>query len=154
MSEFDDVGAFHEKFGLRAAAPSVPRGLDDAARDFRLRFLLEELAELADGYGLELAWELREGSGAPDLPKIADALVDLVWVALGAAQLHALPWPALWADVRRANMSKRRAEADGSDSARGSPLDVVKPEGWAGPRTVEVLAEAGWPGPAPSRGEK
>jgi hypothetical protein len=31
---------------------------------------------------------------------------------------------------------------------------VVKPEGWAGPRTVEVLAEAGWPGPAPSRGEK
>ena len=83
-----------------------------------------------------------------DLPKIADALVDLVYVALGTAHLHGFPWAALFAEVQRANMTKERAKPDGSDSARGSSFDVVKPEGWRGPAMVEVLMRAGWKGPS------
>ena len=104
MSEFDDVGNFHEKFKLervppvndyKTARPS-PHHISRELQDFRLKFLHEELNELKDGYVEQ------------DLAKIADALVDLVYVALGTAHLHGLPWPALWREVQRANMTKER----------------------------------------------
>ena len=148
-SDFESVGAFHAKFGL-PTSDGVAKEISEELRDFRLRFLLEELAELCDGYGLRLDWEL---CAAPmskdqqDLPKIADSLVDLVYVALGCAHYHHLPWKALFKDVQRANLSKMRAAKDGSDSARGSSFDVVKPKNWQGPQTIEVLMKAGWQGP-------
>lgn len=148
-SDFDSVGAFHAKFGL-PVSDGVAKEIDAELCDFRLGFLLEELAELCDGYGLELSWELHVApmfKGQQDLPKIADALVDLVYVALGTTHCHHLPWKALFKDVQRANISKQRAARDGSDSARGSSFDVVKPKNWQGPRTIEVLMKAGWRGP-------
>ncbi len=202
MSDFDDVGRFHNKFGLRKTGPrEIPGPLTPEARDFRLKFLLEELNELAEGYGLDLTYELTpkvvrcpycdgkdcekccNGSllaedlpgGLPqDLPKIADALVDLVYVALGTAHMHALPWQKLWDDVQRANMSKERCgidhhfESDPDDprcgyrhdkgyrcnqpkakhSLRGNALDVIKPANWKGPDPHGVLTAYGWPGPS------
>jgi len=203
VSDFSDVGDFHRKFGLPAVADAAsadrarPRTIEPELRDFRLRFLLEELEELAEGYGLELNWSLDprikicptcngrdkdcteccNGSVTfepeQDLPQIADALVDLVYVALGTSHLHGFPWPVLWNDVQRANMSKERCGIDhtfiadvgeewclhpldestvcgkhrSAHSLRGSAFDVIKPAGWIGPRTLEVLMEAGWPGP-------
>lgn len=199
MSDFDSVGDFHRKFGLPATATvggpccerdtdgdgncdkhrgtfarkkTVPHTVDDSTRDFRLKFLLEELREIAEGYGLELSWDLgpkivscpkcRDGwdcgeccngsiaiEDAPqDLPKIADGLVDLVYVALGTAHLHGLNWPELFAEVQRANMTKERASGSHDKrSIRSHSLDVVKPEGFVPPRIVEVLMAAGWPGP-------
>lgn len=41
-------------------------------------------------------------------------------------------------------MSKVRAQKDGSDSARGSSFDVVKPEGWVAPDIGGLLGECGW----------
>lgn len=159
--DFGAVGEFHRKFGLAASGDGGPRLIDDATRDFRLRFLEEELRELRDGYE----------SG--DLPKIADALVDLVYVALGTAHLHGLPWPELFAEVQRANMAKERCgidhrySGDGKEgclrldandarcrapksahSLRGSAQDVIKPEEWRGPDIIEILMRAGWRGPA------
>ena len=165
-TDFKAVGEFHEKFGL--PSPTIPQEVTPEVRDFRLRFLLEELTELCDGYGLDLSWQLEpivtecpDCSGGcercangiielpprQDLPKIADALVDLVYVALGTAHLHGLPWSELFHEVQRANITKERAAADGSNSARKSALDVVKPAGWTGPDIINVLMAAGWPGP-------
>lgn len=144
---FRDVQAFHDKFGLsrdRPARPSFPA--DDLAR-FRLGFLLEELAEFASASGARpvglklklLAVEARTAelyAADRNLVGAFDALLDLSVVTLGTADFHGLPWEAGWDAVLERNLAKRRAKPDGSDSKRGSPHDVVKPEGWHGPEAA------------------
>lgn len=119
MTNSDDVKAFQRKFMVpMAEAPSL---LDKDTLDFRIGFLREELQEF------------EESAGRDDLEGMADALVDIVYIALGTAHMMGLPWQRLWDSVQEANMAKRMAKPDGSDSKRGSPLDVVKPPGWVGP---------------------
>lgn len=155
MSNFSDVGDFHRKFELDAAPETPVCALDESTVLFRLKFMLEELREIAKGYGYKL--ELVDSGcqfcaidGArQDLPKVADGLIDLVYVALGTAHLHGLPWPILWGEVQRANLSKERAtSANDARSIRGHTLDVVKPVGFVPPRIIEILMTAGWRGPA------
>ena len=119
MSNFEDVKAFHEKYQVPCS--TVPALLDAKTMDYRMKFLEEELGELALSY--------EDGN----IEGCADALVDLVYVAMGTACMMGLPWERLWDEVQRANMSKRLAKPDGSDSKRKNPLDVVKPPGWVGP---------------------
>lgn len=163
--DFDSVAAFHEKFGLATVKDGPPRELDIATTEFRIKFMLEELKEYASACGYDLWWSLVHDAldGRQDLPIAADSLVDLVYVALGTAQLHQLPWPKLFAEVQKANMSKERCKIDhkfeGGElcqvcgapkvehSLRGSSLDVIKPKSWTPPRITEVLLKAGWPGP-------
>ena len=153
MSIFDDVGDFHEKFDLPRSPADVslnnqghglhrwlvetgmatPPSIDIPQEliDFRLKFLHEELKEIEEGYA----------SG--DLEQVADGLVDLIYVALGTAHLHRLPFDRLFDEVQRANMRKVRA-ASSSDSKRGSSYDVVKPEGWTKPNIIAILESHGW----------
>lgn len=128
-TNFEDVGRFHRKFGLDNAETngSGPREWDQHMIDFRTEFLKEELIEFM------VAEEQR------DHARMFDALLDLVYVALGTAHLLGYPWQEGWNEVQAANMSKLRAAADGSDSKRGSSLDVVKPEGWTDPDIANVL---------------
>ena len=125
LSNFADVVAFSRKFGL--AAPEGPTLLDAETAEYRRRFLHEELDEYV------LAYQSGDLAGA------ADALVDLVYVALGTAYLMGLPWQELWDEVQRANMAKRRA-ISADESKRGSKLDVVKPVGWTPPDIEGVLS--------------
>ncbi len=141
-SNFDDVGDFHRKFDL----PSVPSGgggstpensdyFDLGLYEFRLKFLREELKEFTVG------WQKR------DLALMADALIDLVYVAMGTAQLLGLPWQELWDEVQRANMTKIRAStADESSRAtgRGHASDVLKPEGFVPPDIAGILERHGF----------
>lgn len=191
-SDYASVGEFHKKFGLPTEADGPPRPLTTEELMFRFRFMLEELAEFAEAMGLDFQHQVgplpAEGAVAQDLPKAADALIDLSYVTLGTGQMMRLPWAALFADVQRANMTKERCgidhryavnglsveTADGhvlcghfepstgracgklkiAHSVRGSALDVIKPGGWLGPSTHEILLRAGWNGPAlPLEGE-
>lgn len=127
LSNYEDVAAFHERFGL--TYNGKPRLLDSATIRFRLKFLEEELMEF------------RVSAISDDMPGMADALVDLVYVAMGTAYMMGLPWQPLWNEVQRANMSKVRA-GSADESKRGSSLDVVKPEGWKGPDIEGVLDAA------------
>ena len=131
-SDFLKVGEFQRKFDLPTlSADSTPALIPLGAAEFRLAFLREEVKELAAAYA------------AHDLPEIADALVDIVYVALGTAHYHHLPWRALFDAVHHANMQKIRASS-ALQSKRGSTLDVVKPEGWSAPDLAEVLRKCGW----------
>jgi predicted HAD superfamily Cof-like phosphohydrolase len=47
-------------------------------------------------------------------------------------------WDEFWMDVQRANLSKVRAQS-AVDSKRGSTHDVIKPPGWVGPKTEELV---------------
>jgi predicted HAD superfamily Cof-like phosphohydrolase len=135
MSNFADVGEFHQKFGLHDViwqSDPGPTEITPELLDFRIRFLKEELQEFIDG------------SEAMDHIQMADALIDLVYVAMGTAHFFGYPWQALWNDVQRANMAKERAAGDGSNSARRSSWDVIKPEGWKPPQTEQVLRNHGF----------
>ena len=167
MSLFDDVGEFHKKMGLPTVHPYLkdnepPHLLDqevgleasramafyfneklhsvlnigdalDGLFTYRTKFMLEELLEFADA------------QYRADLPAAADALVDLVYVALGTAHLMGLPFDELWRTVQLANLQKERATgADDPRSKRGHHLDVVKPVGWQAPDHVPVLLAHGW----------
>lgn len=123
QSNFKDVGDFHKKFGLPGVHEDLkPHLLTDDDFTFRYSFMQEELTEM------HLAHE--EG----DLAKFADAIADLVYVALGTAQMAHIPFDRVWAEVQRANMTKERATgADDSRSSRKNSLDVVKPAGWTPP---------------------
>jgi predicted HAD superfamily Cof-like phosphohydrolase len=137
VSNFEAVGEFHQRFGFANTLYNVraPHHIGSELWNFRFEFLREELNELYDAYV------------ANDLPKIADSLVDLVYVALGTAHLHGLPWEELFTEVQRANMTKERCQR-AEDSTRGSTFDVIKPAGWKPPNIIEVLMRAGWQGPA------
>ena len=135
MKNFNAVGWFHERFGLpHQGDKREPHLISKELSDFRLQFLQEELDELREGYEKE------------DLVKIADALIDLVYVALGTAHFHHLPWEELFDEVQRSNLEKIRAD-NKSQSRRNSVFDVVKPKEWQPPRIALVLSRYGWPGP-------
>lgn len=129
-SNFEDVHKFHEKFEVPTA--SSPTFLSPETFRYRVKFLVEELEEFVKAH------ESKDMEGA------ADALVDLVWVAMGTASVMGLPWTPLWDEVKRANMEKVRA-TDPSQSKRGSSLDVIKPAGWVGPDHKKTLGGGPFP---------
>lgn len=147
-SHFGDVKAFHQKFGLLVG--ESPRHLTRRKLKERVECLLEELTEFAEACGLNIYGgddgEVVVGDGYmipsmmdQDLPAQADALIDLVYFALGTAVMMGLPWQQLWDDVQRANLSKVRGE-----TKRGHKVDVTKPEGWVGPQGEKILIDHGY----------
>lgn len=116
-----DIQDFHEKFLLNY--DGRPRLLDKDISDFRIKFLLEELIEYTTC--VEKADKL-------------DALVDLVYVALGTSYLHGFDFREAWRRVHDANMKKVRCERPG-DSSRGSTFDVIKPPGWQPPFLIDLV---------------
>lgn len=116
-----DIEEFHTKFQISQA--EIPSFHSDAMMEFRIKFLQEELDEFNE------AWV------AGDTTKAFDALIDLVYVALGTAYICNFPFEEGWQHVHEANMSKRRVRTK-SASKRNSEYDIIKPEGWVSPETM------------------
>jgi NTP pyrophosphatase (non-canonical NTP hydrolase) len=140
MNNFDDVGCFHKKFGLPFSSPKdaltddlrkQPIWIDVETQAYRIRFLQEELDELENAYINK------------DLTEVADALIDIVYVAMGTAHMHNLPWEELWNEVQQSNLRKERTTSL-KESSRMTMLDVVKPENWKAPRIKAILKTFGW----------
>ena len=139
--ELLDVAAFHHKFGVPINT-SVTEISNELLRD-RVNFILEEFSELIEDAGLQLTYDIDTLEVHPhnpkDLPGIADALIDLVYVIKGTALILGLPWEELWDDVHRANMQKVRYEDE-----TGHKFGIGKPDGWQPPQTVRILMKDGW----------
>lgn len=118
------IERFHLKFGLGYDGP--PRFLSKPLSDFRIKFLHEELKEY------------RDAVEEKDLEKQFDALIDLVYVALGTAYLQGFPFNVGFGRVHDANMKKVRA-ATTLESKRGSKFDVVKPPNWKPPYLKDLV---------------
>jgi predicted HAD superfamily Cof-like phosphohydrolase len=58
---------------------------------------------------------------------------------VGACTLFRWDHSEAWRRVHAANMQKRPAEADGSNSKRSSGFDVVKPPGWTAPNLSDLV---------------
>lgn len=133
-SLFEQVGEFHEKFGFPVAGKdgNHPHLLiegetyNDVA-EFRRKFLKEEFDEFI------------KAQDENDIVGIADALVDLVYVALGTAHYYGLPFDELFDEVQRSNMDKVRVQS-ADESKRGTVWDVRKPVGWRPPDLGTIVA--------------
>jgi len=136
-----DVREFHERFGV--SYEGKPRTLPESLREFRTKFLEEECREYDEAARetAERLSKLNPSTVTPLLAEQLDALVDLVYVALGNAVMQGFDFNEAWRRVHRANMAKRRAAADGSDSRRGNVADVVKPPGWVAPDHSDLVAD-------------
>ena len=95
MDLFMMVAEFHKKFGLEPTDhPSFP---------------VEEIWRLKNRHLQEELDELRIAAANGDLEEYFDGLIDLVYVALGAAYLANLPFEQGFLRVHQANMKKIRA---------------------------------------------
>lgn len=126
-SNYQDIIEFHTKYGLDS--DGVPKLLDKSTAEFRIKFMQEEL------------YEFIKANNESNLEDMADALIDLVYVAMGTAYMMGLPWQDLWDEVQSANMRKVRAQS-ASESKRGTKLDVVKPKDWVGPDIGKIIRGA------------
>lgn len=136
-NELEDVRRFMRKFGqlpLNADGTEMtkPHPVAERKLDERFRFMREELNEFDAAI---------DDVDVNNFAELADALVDLVYVAKGTALLMGLPWAELWNDVQRANMAKVRGVGK-----RGNLVDCVKPDGWVPPQGVKILEAAGFDG--------
>jgi len=117
-----DVADFHELI-LEDHAAHAPSLISMEYCVERARFLTEELDEFVVG--------ANEGS----IVKVADALADIIYVALGTAYKMGLPFDEIWRAVQSANMQKKRGI-----TKRGNKVDAIKPEGWVGPEAAIARA--------------
>ena len=119
MNKFlKDIEDFHKKFGISYFG--VPRKLPDELKEFRIKFMQEELDEY------------KFCSKNNDLAGMLDALVDLAYVLFGTSHMHGFPFEKAWDRVQFANMKKVRAK-NAKDSKRNNSFDVVKPKNWEPP---------------------
>ena len=124
----EDVTRFHYACNVPVfAVPCLPL---QKRVDLRMDLIVEETVK-----------ELLPAMARGDLPKIADSLVDSLYVHIGAALEYGLPLQKIWDIVQECNMAKVdpitgkvRYREDGK---------VLKPDGWVGPdeRIKKLLEE-------------
>ena len=124
MTMIRDIADFHTKFGL--AYNGNPQQLSEELSAFRIKFMQEELDEYV------------HSTVTNDLEGQLDALVDLVYVALGTAYMQGFNFKEAWRRVHEANMRKVRATSE-EQSKRNSSSDVVKPAGWVAPDLKDLV---------------
>jgi predicted HAD superfamily Cof-like phosphohydrolase len=134
-----DIRDFHHKFGIQYQGR--PRYLPTDIQDFRIAFMAEELCEYAGVTEvtrrlIQSALVGSEPTG--DLEDQFDALIDLVYVALGTAHLHGFQFARGWHRVHAANMTKMRTPAP-EDSKRHHSFDVIKPPGFRAPELGDLV---------------
>ena len=124
---YEKVKQFRQKMGLSIS--NEPTLLAPAEASYFARFIMEELSEFLKAH------EER------NLIDASDAVVDLIYVALGCSHAMGLPFNTLFDIVHHANMEKVPAN-ELQRSKRGKQYDVVKPLGWEAPETKISIALA------------
>ena len=115
--EFIDVAQFHEDI-LNDPAEQSPSLISQQYCEERATFMLEEIDEFM------------QATRSGNIVGVADALADVVYVAIGTAYKMGLPWSAIWEAVHSANMRKVSGQ-----TKRGNAVDAMKPVGWVGPES-------------------
>lgn len=91
----------------------------------------EERRQWADAALQEELTEFNDACSNGDVLEAADALIDLVYFALGRLVEMGVPAQAVFDGVHQANMAKRKGELAKRPGSLGH--DAVKPEGWTPP---------------------
>ena len=120
---FKDVENFHKAFGQRIGTkPELP---NDNERSLRMRLLAEEFSEY------------NSAEYDNDLIEVADALADIIYIALGTAVSYGIPLDTIFDEVHRSNMAKL---VDGKVLRRADGK-IKKPDGWQPPDIKSILGD-------------
>lgn len=120
-----DVALFHTACDVPILrTPQIPSG---DRIELRCKLIDEEI-------NLELLPAMEFG----DLPGVADAIADSIYVLVGTALEYGIPLDRVWDAVQAANMAK-------VDPLTGKVIKradgkVLKPEGWTPPDIAGILA--------------
>jgi len=128
MTNFEKVGELHEKFSFHVSDNSGNLPSTEVLL-FRLRFLHEELGELI------------KAISDRDTVEIADALVDITYVAMGTAHFCNLPWEDLFNEVHRSNIQKEKATKEHPSKRGFGDNDLIKPLWWTKPDIAGILVK-------------
>lgn len=110
--------------------PKVPTALSRKRGLGRIEHLQEELDEFKNALPIDL---LSMG----DLEEQADAMIDIIYIALGGlCEMGVTPGP-VFNEVQRANMDKIQGSLDKRPGNAGH--DAIKPEGWHGPDIARAM---------------
>jgi len=112
---------FRRKFGL--PIPHEPTDIPPSDLILSCGFLEEEIIEFRTAMELRLIDARTEDDAA-----MFDALIDLVYFAVGMAINRGWDFEEGFMRVHEANMAKELAGV--SDNKRQSPTDLIKPQGW------------------------
>lgn len=147
------------EFGMQSVSPFVYPDLQKDREAFDLKFSLptplvegttssEERPYYVPSRPLDrtqvkhlakhLQEELKELQDAKKPEDQLDALVDLIYVAMGGITATGADFDEAWRRVQRANMAKVKATS-AKQSKRGNPHDVIKPEGWEPPVLTDLF---------------
>jgi predicted HAD superfamily Cof-like phosphohydrolase len=143
ISMVRDVAEFYRKFEMEY--DGKPRLMPADMAMFREDFLAEEVREYCEATAATRLFTAlgKYDKATESLAKAFDALIDLVYVALGNAHLHGFPFEKGWPRIQEANMKKVRASSvdeSRESSGRGSVHDVIKPKGWEPPTLLDLVA--------------
>lgn len=150
---YRDVKEFMEAVGQEAPDELTQRGVPPDHEHYRLVNGSQELdsrarllslgthlASLRARLVLEEASELLDALAADDLVQIADAVVDICYVAIGTAIAYGISLPEVWEAVQEANMAKLSLTPEGEFVAlKDENGKIIKPEGWVPPDVAAVL---------------
>ena len=115
---YADVRAFHEKFGCFVGR--------------RPEFPGREAYELRRSLVREEYYELSDAMEADDIPQVADAMADLIYVVLGTAIAYGIDLRPIFAAIHAANMAK-------IGGAKRDDGKILKPAGWKHPDIAQLL---------------
>lgn len=122
-SLISDVRAFHVATDTPILdAPTVPVIERRLLRD---RLLREEFNEFA------------QANDRGDIIEVADALADVIYVAVGTALEYGIPLDRVWTEVQRTNMAK--IDPVTGKVRRRDDGKILKPEGWTAPDVAGAL---------------
>lgn len=110
---FDDVKIFHEAFDHPVAI--TPTMLTQERKDNRIKWMQEELNEY---------------TSSENLISESDALIDLIYFAIGTFVEMGIEPSFIWYAVQNANMKKLFPDGKPHFNENNK---VIKPEGWKGP---------------------
>jgi len=113
--EWEAVKLFHEKFGH--PAPAIPTMIDGKRARSRGTWMLEETAEFLT---------------ADNIYEQADAMIDLIYFALGTLVEMGVEPEELFNVVQQANMGK--LWEDGKPRYNKKDGKVIKPDNWEDPK--------------------
>jgi predicted HAD superfamily Cof-like phosphohydrolase len=102
--------------------------------DLRVNLIVEEVTK-----------ELLPAIANRQLDETADAIVDSIYVLIGAALEFGIPLSKVWQAVQDSNMAKAVRQPDGTFKVlKRADNKVLKPEGWQPPDVRGILIESGW----------
>lgn len=138
----EDVTDFHDAMGQpvhkELTTPS------DERLHLRANLILEECIEFMEALYPDFHVDHDEGftgiywgeETKLDHVQAADALADIIYVCIGAANEFGIPLDKVWKEVHRSNMAKIGPNGEVKRREDGK---VIKPDGWAPPDIEGIL---------------